>query len=492
MDSFEIQKNSEFGRYLIATRDLQPGEYLFEDTPFAIGPKARTSCCCLECYCPVLGTASGSRCEKCSWPLCADCSKLTKLTAHKRECEVFQAAKCKFYNLPDPNVSCIQLDCITPLRILLEREADMDRWNIEVCPMEDHRDKRFETDAWDADQQNIVGYLLGPCKLKDRGITEEIIQKVIGILEVNTFEAKTIKGYSIRCLYTKLAISSHSCIPNTTHAIHPSDNYKMHVRATTAIPKGSQLYSCYTYTLNGTMDRQQHLMEGKYFQCHCERCSDPTELATHFSSMKCRDCLYGDVDSSNPLDAEAIWKCNKCPMEIPAESIRESLKALQNEIECTNSVEFLEFSLEEYEGILHKKHYIMISMKSALIDSYGHMKSYLLAELPDILLHRKIELCEELLSILDIFEKGMSRARALMMYELHAPIVLYARSQYDIGHLTKLEYLEQLEKARRILNESREILEWGDENVCTAKAFSLKSLKYLDSLIVNVKNCEEL
>lgn len=76
---------------------------------------------------------------------------------------------------------------------------------------------------------------------------------------------------------------------------------RMHIRATTEISKGSQLYSCYTYTLNGTMDRQQHLMEGKYFRCHCERCLDPTELDTHFSSMKCRECLYGDVDSSNPL-----------------------------------------------------------------------------------------------------------------------------------------------------------------------------------------------
>ncbi|KAL7039689.1 hypothetical protein ACKWTF_000068 [Chironomus riparius] len=487
MQKFSIEKNSELGRYTIATENLQPGSYLFDELPFAVGPKARSLCCCLECYCLIDGTASGSRCEKCSWPLCNDCSKLTEFSAHKRECEVFQAAKCKFYNLPDPNVSCIQLDCITPLRVLLEREADMDRWNIEVDPMEDHRDKRFETDAWDADQQNIVGYLLGPCKLKDRGITEEIIQKVIGILEVNAFEAKTLKGDYVRCLYPKLAILSHSCIPNTTHAIHPSENFKLNVRSTIAISKGSQLYSCYTYTLNGTMDRQQHLMEGKYFQCHCERCSDPTELGTHFSSMKCRDCLYGDVDSSNPLDAEAIWKCNKCPMEIPAESIRESLKALQNEIECTNSVEFLEFSLEEYEGILHPNHYIMISMKSALIDSYGHMKSYLLAELPDILLHRKIELCEELLSILDIFEKGMSRARALMMYELHAPIVLYARSQYDIGHLTKLEYLEQLEKARRILNESREILEWEDENVCLIVISARKSQETLEKLIVSLE-----
>jgi hypothetical protein len=75
----------------------------------------------------------------------------------------------------------------------------------------------------------------------------------------------------------------------------------MHVRATTAIEKGSQLFSCYTYTLNGTLDRQQHLMEGKYFQCRCERCLDPTELDTHFSSMKCSSCLFGDVSTTNPL-----------------------------------------------------------------------------------------------------------------------------------------------------------------------------------------------
>jgi hypothetical protein len=226
MQKFSIEKNSELGRYAVATEDLQPGSYLFDELPFAVGPKARTLCCCLECYCLIDGTASGSRCEKCSWPLCVDCSKLTEFSSHKRECEIFQAAKCKFYNLPDPNMDCIQLDCITPLRVLLEREANMDRWNDEVEPMEDHRGKRFETDAWNADQQNIVGYLLGPCKLKDKGVTEEIIQKVIGILEVNAFEAKTLKGDYVRCLYPKLAILSHSCIPNTTHAIHPSENFK--------------------------------------------------------------------------------------------------------------------------------------------------------------------------------------------------------------------------------------------------------------------------
>lgn len=163
---------------------------------------------------------------------------------------------------------------------------------------------------------------------------------------------------------------------------------------------------------------------------------------------------------------------------------KEMTKALQNEIECSeNSVEFLEHSLEECEALLHPNHFIMIQLKNALIDSYGHVKGYLLTELPDILLKRKIDLCEELLKILDVFEKGKSRARALMMYELHAPLVLYAKTQFDCGHISKREYLNQLEKARRILTDSKEVIEWEDENVCGIVQSARKSLENLSNLI---------
>ncbi|KAG5674227.1 hypothetical protein PVAND_004207 [Polypedilum vanderplanki] len=486
---FTIEKNSQFGRFAVATHNIEAGSFLFDEIPFAIGPNIRTYCCCLECYCPVDGTASGTRCENCSWPLCNECSKLSEFSAHKRECEIFREAKCKFFNLPDANATCMQLDCITPLRVLLEREINMERWKNEVEPMEDHREKRINSNAWKEDQQNIVGYLLGPCKLGQRGITAELIHKVIGVLEVNAFEAKTLKGTFVRCLYPRLAILSHSCTPNTTHAIHPSDNYSLKVRATVAIEKGSQLFSCYTYTQKGTLDRQQHLMEGKYFQCHCERCLDPTELGTHFSSMKCSSCLFGDVLSSNPLDSDANWICNKCSQENSAESIKEMLKALQGEIDNANSIEFLENSLEEYEHLLNPNHYIMTSMKNSLIDAYGHINGYMLHEMPDILLKRKIELCDELLAILDVFERGMTRARAMILYELHTPIVLYAKSQFEIGNSTKLKYLKQLENAREILNESREILEWEDENVCMIIWGARKSQENLEKLIASLK-CE--
>lgn len=223
---FSIEKNSELGRFAVANRDLEPGEFLFEEIPFAVGPKVNSHCCCLECFYPVDGTASGSRCEKCAWPLCDECLKLDELPVHSRECEVFRNAKCKFYNLCEADAISLQLDCITPLRVLLAMKANPQRWKDEVEPMEHHRDKRVGSKAWEADAQNIVAYLLEACKLKEMGITSDLIHRVIGVLEVNAFEAKTLKGDFARCLYPKLAILTHSCTSNTIHAILPSQNYK--------------------------------------------------------------------------------------------------------------------------------------------------------------------------------------------------------------------------------------------------------------------------
>lgn len=91
--------------------------------------------------------------------------------------------------------------------------------------MASHDDKRVNTPIWQADKVNIVGYLHGPCKLKER-FPEDLILKACGILEVNAFEGKTRKGHKVRCIYPIVSIISHSCVPNTTHSIIPSKDFK--------------------------------------------------------------------------------------------------------------------------------------------------------------------------------------------------------------------------------------------------------------------------
>lgn len=91
--------------------------------------------------------------------------------------------------------------------------------------MEYHAEARKNSEIWKADQTNIIGYLQGPCKLKDR-FSEDLIQQVCGILDVNAFEGRTSDGYSIRCLFPSTALMAHSCVPNTSHSILPNEDFR--------------------------------------------------------------------------------------------------------------------------------------------------------------------------------------------------------------------------------------------------------------------------
>lgn len=79
--------------------------------------------------------------------------------------------------------------------------------------------------------------------------------------------------------------------------------YRIRLRTTLKIPTGGELYGSYTHSLLPTMLRREHLLESKYFACACPRCSDPTELGTHMSSLKCNKCDNGII---LPLDSLGI------------------------------------------------------------------------------------------------------------------------------------------------------------------------------------------
>lgn len=381
---------------------------------------------------------------------------------HKHECEVFESAKCKFQNISDPKAICIQLDCITPLRMILRKETDPDRWNNEVSVMEDHENERKDSPHWKVDQINVVGYLLGPCKLKDKvKVDENLIQKVIGILEVNAFEAKTVDGSFIRCLYPKLAILAHSCKPNTAHSSYPSKDFLLQARTTVPVKTGEMIYSCYTYTMNGTVKRQEHLKVGKFFDCRCERCLSSTELETHVSSLVCQKCLEGFVIMKNPPSNDT-WTCNNesCAIEISGAEIDSQISHLEDEIDevlyehsGSNKFKLIEELLLKLNKSLHENHFLQIFVKNVLIDLYSKMEKKLNVKQ----LRRKVELSREILKVLDVLESGKTRARGMTLFALAKTFENLAKTKEELSDLAT------------ILKECSEILCLEDESSIEGK-----------------------
>ncbi|KAF7265712.1 SET domain-containing protein SmydA-8-like [Rhynchophorus ferrugineus] len=462
-DLFKIETSDTVGRYSVASRDLKAGEIIFAETPFAYGPKSDTHCLCLGCHNPVDCTYL---CSKCSWPVCSP--ECEVLAVHKdNECAVFSSSKVKFQAVEDPADVCLQYECITPLRVLLQKERDTKRWETEISKMEAHNEKRKSKPIWEFNQHNIVEYLRGPCKL-DR-FSEELIHTVCGILEINAFEARTPNCYMIRCLYPKLAIMSHNCISNIHHAVDCQGNGNLTdclvtVRAATDIPKGGELYSSYTYSFWPTLVRREFLRESKFFECTCPRCSDKTELDTHLSSLKCQRCDNGVIVASDPLVDLCEWNCTHCEYKTHGGAIKKVFAAIQNEIDQVEyiggheGIQQREHIFRKYKSVLHPKHAYMTILRSALIQLYGKAEGYTLGELPDVVLERKIELCYQLLEVLDVIEPGMSRIRGITLYELHGPIMMHARHQYQYDAISKDDFKRRLRESINILKQAVEIL----------------------------------
>lgn len=453
---------------MVANKELEPGEEIVTEMPFLVGPKAFTYPLCLSCYTAWPPNADCKPlCSRCGWPVCStDCENVPQ---HKDyECEVFAKANEKFNveaALDPSNENGIpQLECITPLRLLLASEKDPERWEKEVKTMEAHNQIRSQKQHWKSDHVNVVEYIRKQLKL-DR-FTEEQIQTACGILEINTFEIRTAKGFSARALYPTVALMNHNCVSNTCHSVSPTD-FRIRLRVTVRVPPGGELFGSYTHSLLPTMLRRVELLEGKHFACACARCADPTELGTHMSSLKCNKCDNGIVLSLDSLDPDSAWKCTHCDFTTSGSAVRKVLDIIHAEVDAVeaisgadgaDAIQEREAVMRKYRSVLHPRHAFHTILRHSLSQMYGRIEEYLLDDLPDVVLEHKVDMCRMLLQVLDVIEPGYSRIRGMTLYELHAPLLFIAKTQWNAGVLAEAALKSRMIEAATALKEAATIL----------------------------------
>jgi len=148
---------------------------------------------------------------------------------------------------------------------------------------------------------------------------------------------------------------------NAEHTFTP--NGKMLVRSTVPIAKGTRVTLNYsTDPLLGTMQRLRKLELTKSLgSCHCQRCSDPTELGTFASGIFCTKCpsQEGILLPEFPLEPESDWACTKCSAKQPSSVVTKLLDKVVIDSKDRNHEAFI----RKYGLILHPNHYLMTGIK---------------------------------------------------------------------------------------------------------------------------------
>ncbi|XP_066950946.1 uncharacterized protein [Macrobrachium rosenbergii] len=496
---WRVASSDDLGRFMVATRDITPGELLIQDPPLLLGPKMITEPVCLGCYRPVDGSY---QCKGCGFPMCD--SQCEKSEDHKAECNsvIESGAAVKVSVFGEINS---MYECITPLRIMRLRDENPMVWN-KLLALESHSDKRDGTAVAAITQQTVVDIIHNRLRMED--FDAALIQKILGIIDTNAFEIR-LPDSSILGVFSQASLLEHDCIANT-HRTFDAD-LNLVVRAAIPIKRGDHLTSCYTDPLTTTSARLEHLRSSKYFTCHCVRCVDPTELRTFTSALKCSDCAKKRAEQikknqsgppgrgrgrgrggpmrgmgpgrsqggpseepeiepyivpQDPLSPSSIWKCLSCgdtTTDDYPDRITSVVAEEAEELEAAPTVDLCEAFLEKWRDTFHSDHAILLNIKYVLLNLYGSEEGYELENLTPIQLARKEELCQQVLNVADLLLPGISRLRGSVLYELYQSKFYKAGALFKVGAISNDQAKKIASEAMTALKECARVLSYEPE-----------------------------
>ncbi|XP_017852999.1 SET domain-containing protein SmydA-8 [Drosophila busckii] len=462
--AFRIEHSELMGRYLVANRELVAGELLISEEPLAIGPCETADPVCLGCYQPVSLAPQQYRCAGCGWPMCsAKCGGMQRPTGHtSAECAFYAEHRAQTAEQLNSKASPAEVrdlyELVLIIRIMLLQQLAPEQYK-RIRQMESHtQQRRLNATLWQHYEKNVVQRLRADWQLAERWTAEEL-HEICGILDVNCFEIGQ-RGAKARTLYPSAFLLAHDCRPNTSHTDDPQ-SYAILLRTSRRVREQEPLTLSYAYTLQGSFKRRTFIQGGKLFWCQCQRCADPTELGTHCSDLACGKCKLGSIRATAPLEQLADWACDHCDYRLTASQVERLLDRINDDLEDIDArnVPALENFIIRYRDVLRSNHYLLLSAKYLLCQTYGRVEGYLLPQMSLEDIARKERYCREFLAIVDVLEPEMSRLRAIIMYELHAPIMVQAQLQMQSGQLTRQQFQRRIKEVMQLLRESSRILQ---------------------------------
>ena len=378
------------GRYLVATRDIHPLQLIMTDSPCVVGPPAKTVPVCLECLAPL--TPASPPCPGCSLPLCAPSCFSGPL--HHQECSLLSSSQHSI-SIKDYSSPHILYSAIVPLRMwLLKTSNNNQGWQKVNFLQEGDPEELGKSKMWN----EVADYITNIMNIKDFPKDEVLRLTGIKATNANSLEPTGVSGTGLYPLYP---LMNSYCYCNTMYTIDKVTK-QMEVRAQRFIPAGAEITTRYVIPMMGQPARSNYIWNNWGFICSCERCSDPTELCTMFSGVRCMD------DDGYLLPAKLCkpgdsWLCDHCGQIVEEKDIVARLDRLENIIDNTNLTDAEEGErLLEYLGLhLHHNHHYILRVKTELLHLYtfGHK------DRSRPVLDRRLQLALDILQVSRIYSR---------------------------------------------------------------------------------------
>lgn len=448
---FLIKRSPKKGRFMVATRDIEPLEMILWEKPAVIGPYTKDAAGCLQCFKQM---TTQRACSQCGLPVCSPKCEQGRL--HQEECLFIQKKNLRFPG--DENIIQTQnatQPCITPLRMLLKRKTDPKTF-ARIDMLMDHATSKNGKGALNMTMLKVVCMIREQFQCSD--FTKTDIQRMIGILKTNGMKLETSgeNGTPGVALYPIYCLINHACINNTNYVKYP--DLHLELRSQLPIKKGTEIFTRYISSTIGNVRRREDIERYWFFRCECPRCSDSTEFGTFMSAVRCFQCRNGFLLQSEINDLASDWLCNRCGSRLPHKNVNEVLTTIEKQTESDTplSIETMEEMLFHYQKLLHPNNYLIMDIMHNLVHIYAGKETLTRPEK-----ERKIQLCHIVLDVLGRVDPGFTTWRGTLIQEMIHTLMMISKEDHTAARITEKEFHRRLNFCSRKLREAKLCLNGG-------------------------------
>ena len=364
---------------------------------------------------------------------------------HLQECQVIQKTE-----IVDKEEDGDVFSAVGVIRVLRKMKEDPEVMEM-VLRLMDHLEERRGEEMWTDVTEHLVPWVTSH---GFADVEPELMERIVGIIRTNSVKwtagsGKPL-GYAVCPVFSVL---NHSCVNNTMDT--QTQEGEMLVRATMLIRQGEEIFTQYRGPTQGNILRRQQFLDYWKFSCTCPRCSDPTELGTMASAVKCDDC--GDTVLPASSAVSCHWVCGGCRREEPVGGMIARVRRLQQRLESfspAESPEAWETLLSQFQTELHEDHFLCMNIKRVLLAMYGAREGYRLEQMPRPLIDRKIELCRNYVSIFSRLEPGFRQWRGEVLEELIGPLTISINQDMENNNLSKIQYMMKIKEVIGMVKEA--------------------------------------
>lgn len=168
-------------------------------------------------------------------------------------------------------------------------------------------------------------------------------------------------------------------------------------------------------------------------------------------------------------DDLAHWSCSNCEFKTSSDAVSKAIATIHRELEEVQSlpnnairIEHCEQLLSKYSSILHENHSILTTIRQQLIELFKRVDRNMYTNMPAVVLDRKLFVYRQVLNILNIFNPGLTRSRALLLYDMHFLLILSGRAKLNSNQISVDDYKKIVNETIGMLEVCSSILQWED------------------------------